>query len=79
MTRKAIILFCDNEHGTGDICFPDLTKLSGFEFQEVLIKGNTVGSVRRAAKAAGWGRVGGVDYCPACMGSMGDDQTEAQA
>lgn len=70
MTRKAIIIFCDNEHGTGDVCFPDLTTLSGFEFQQALINGNTIGSVRRAAKAAGWSRVDGVDYCPACTESQ---------
>ncbi|MGE4183332.1 MAG: hypothetical protein AB7J34_26235 [Limisphaerales bacterium] len=70
MIRKAQILFCDNEHGTGDVCFPDLTTLSGFEFQQKLIEGNSVGAVRRAAKAAGWGKVNGGDYCPDCMESM---------
>ncbi len=72
MIRKAQILFCENEHGTGDVMFPDLTLLSGFEFQQVLIEGNTVHMVRRAAKAAGWGRVNGADYCPGCMASMKD-------
>lgn len=70
MIRKAQILFCDNEHGTGDVSFPDLTLLSGFEFQQALIEGNSVGAVRRAAKAQGWGRVNGGDYCPNCMESM---------
>lgn len=78
MTRKAIILFCDNEHGTGDVSFPDLTMLDGFEFQQVLINGNTVGAVRRAAKAEGWGRVNGGDYCPGCMASIGDQPSEDQ-
>jgi hypothetical protein len=70
MIRKALVIFCDNEHGTGDVCFPDLTLLEGFEIQQKLIDGNTVRSVRKAAKAAGWGRVNGVDYCPQCMVSM---------
>lgn len=70
MIRKAQIIFCDNEHGTGDVCFPDLTTLSGFEFQQALIEGNSVGEVRRAAKAAGWGKVNGGDYCPHCMKNM---------
>lgn len=70
MIRKAQILFCDNEHGTGDVCFPDLTSLSGFEFHQALIKGNDVRSVRREAKALGWGRVNGGDYCPECMETM---------
>lgn len=70
MIRKAQIIFCDNEHGTGDVCFPDLTSLSGFEFQQKLIEGNDFRSVRKAAKALGWGRVNGGDYCPGCMAIM---------
>jgi hypothetical protein len=29
-----------------------------------------VGALRKAAKAVGWGRVNGGDYCPGCMESM---------
>lgn len=70
MTRKAVVIFCDNEHGSGDVCFPDLTTLSGFEFQQRMIACEKATIVRREAKAAGWGYVGGVDYCPACMESL---------
>ena len=72
MILKAQLLFCDNEHGTGDVVFPDLTQLEGFEIQQYFIGGNDVRSVRRAAKAQGWGRVNGADYCPGCMASMED-------
>ena len=72
MTRKCVILFCDNEHGTGDVTFPDLIKLDGYQLQEQFIQETTLAEVRRAAKAAGWGRVNGGDYCPGCMDSMKD-------
>lgn len=70
MIRKAQLLFCDNEHGTGDVCFPDLTAKNSFEIQQVFIEGNDVRSLRAAAKKAGWGRVNGGDYCPSCMAGM---------
>lgn len=73
MIRKAQVIFCDNEHGTGDVCFPDLTAFSPFELQQKLIDGNDARILRREAKAAGWGRVNGVDYCPDCMASMGEE------
>ena len=67
MIRKCMILFCDNEHGTGDVCFPDLDRVDSFETKQAFIKGNTVRQLRAEAKKAGWGRVNGGDYCPACM------------
>jgi hypothetical protein len=70
MTRKLQILFCDNEHGTGDVCFPDVKHLDGHQIQQEFIQGNDTRSLRKAAKEAGWGRVNGGDYCPACMASM---------
>lgn len=73
MIRKAQILFCDNEHGSGDVAFPDLSRLAGFEIQQAFIEGNDKRSLRRAAKAAGWGRVNGGDYCPGCMATMEDN------
>lgn len=72
MIRKANLLFCDNEHGTGDVVFPDLTTKAGFEIQQTFIEGNNVRALRAAAKQLGWGRVNGGDYCPACMGTMED-------
>lgn len=70
MIRKCIILFCENEHGTGDVTFPDVDALEGHKLREQFIQGNTVGSLRAAARKAGWGRVNGGDYCPGCIESM---------
>ncbi len=70
MIRKCQLIFCDNEHGTGDVTFPDVKSLDGHDIQQAFIQGNTTRSVRQAAKAAGWGRVNGGDYCPNCMESM---------
>lgn len=76
MILKANILVCDNEHGTGDVVFPDLTKLEGFELAQHCAKGWTGGEVRRQAKAEGWCRHNGVDYCPACADSINSQQDE---
>ena len=70
MIRKLQILFCDNEHGTGDVCFPDVTHLDVYQIQQECIQGNDTRSLRKAAKKAGWGRVNGGDYCPECMCSL---------
>ena len=69
MINNARILFCDNEHGTGDVCFPDIDQMDSFNIKQVLIKSNTAKELRAEAKSAGWGRVNGGDYCPACMES----------
>ena len=70
MIRKVQILFCDNEHGTGNKTFPDVDSMDIFKIEQAFIDGNGARSLRKAAKAAGWGRVGGADYCPGCMESM---------
>lgn len=70
MIRKCCLLFCDNDHGTGDVTFPDVRALDAYDLQQEFIKGNSVGELRKAAKAQGWGRVNGADYCPGCMESM---------
>ena len=69
MIQKCSILFCDNEHGTGDVCFPDLDNMDSFQTKQAFVQGNTVKILRKEAKNAGWGRVNGGDYCPACMES----------
>ena len=69
MIYKTLILFCDNEHGTGDVTFPDLDSLDSFETKQSVIKGATTRELRAEAKKAGWGRVNGGDYCPQCMES----------
>lgn len=70
MTKKATLLFCDNEHGSGDVTFPDVKALDGFDIQQHFIAEASIGALRKAAKQAGWGRVNGGDYCPGCMESM---------
>lgn len=67
MINKACILFCDNEHGTGDVCFPDIDNMDSYQVKQALIRGVNSRVLRAEAKAAGWGRVNGGDYCPACM------------
>lgn len=33
MIRKLNFIFCENEHGTGDVCFPDVKRLDGYDIQ----------------------------------------------
>lgn len=70
MTRKCVLLFCDNEHGVGDFTFPNIAIMTAEEIQQVLIQSRPLSALRRDAKAAGWGRINGGDYCPACMEGM---------
>ena len=69
MVRNCFFIFCENEHGTGDVCFPDLDTLEAFDTKQAIIQSNSKRQVRADAKKAGWGRVNGGDYCPACMES----------
>lgn len=69
MIRKLHFLFCDNEHGTGDVCLPDPDAMGGNSFKHEIVTGNSIKSLRAQAKAEGWGRVNGGDYCPQCMES----------
>lgn len=67
MHRKCCVIFCGNDHGTGDVTFPDLETMSGYDLQQRFIESPSLGETRRAAKAVGWRRVNGEDYCPQCM------------
>jgi hypothetical protein len=69
MIRTAKVLFCDNEHGTGDITFPEVLDAQRFITEQPDTPANAV-ELRREAKKSGWGRVNGGDYCPTCMESM---------
>lgn len=62
MTRSTKVLFCDNEHGTGDVSFPDIGKLDEHHFVFPLNQRE----LRKEAKKAGWSRVNGADYCDMC-------------
>jgi hypothetical protein len=71
MILKCRVIFCENEHGTGDVCFPDIGTMDDYKVKQVFIEGHaTIRGLRKEAKAAGWGRVNGGDFCPACMESM---------
>lgn len=70
MFRKAGLLFCANEHGVGDVTFPSLSEMVEQEILDFFITPATEAQTRRKAKAAGWGRVNGEDYCPGCLESM---------
>lgn len=62
MIRTYKMLFCDNEHGTGDVMFPDDLQNDIRNFVEP----RTAVQLRRDAKKSGWSRVGRADYCPNC-------------
>jgi hypothetical protein len=67
MFRKCGVIFCSNEHGSGDVTFPGLMQMDEHELMQRFIDSPTEMLTRRAAKAAGWGRVNKEDYCPDCM------------
>lgn len=69
MIRIAKVIFCDNEHGTGDVTFPSLDRPVD-ELVGEYVAPNTTADLRKSAKKAGWGRIDGGDYCPACMESV---------
>lgn len=70
MIRSTKLIFCDNEHGAGDVTFPDLDD-SSFDIKQHFIYPvqPTAAELRKAAKKAGWTRVDGGDYCPICSES----------
>lgn len=70
MILKLPLLFCENEHGNGERCFPDIYKLDGFDISQAALNDLSVPDLRREAKKQGWGRVNGGDFCPQCMESM---------
>lgn len=70
MIRKLNIIFCENEHGNGERCFPDIYDAAQFDLAEAAVQDLSVAQVRREAKRHGWGRVNGGDFCPSCMESM---------
>jgi hypothetical protein len=65
MIRTAKVIFCDNEHGTGDVMFPEYP--GEHEVQQLFIEPKTVAQQRKEAKEAGWRRHEGGDYCPGCV------------
>jgi len=70
MIRTARLIFCDNEHGMGDVCFPDVYGQSGPELTANFLESKTAQELRKAARKEGWGVINGADYCPGCMECM---------
>lgn len=66
MIRTTKVIFCDNEHGFGDVTFPPLDRDIS-SLQQEYIASRRIGQLRKEAKNEGWGRVNGGDYCPQCM------------
>lgn len=62
MIRTAKVIFCDNEHGTGEVTYPDMSEIT----DQVFVAGIPIPALRKQAKAAGWTRHNGADYCPGC-------------
>lgn len=60
MIKRFVTLVCGEEHGI-EIEFPDPDSTEEF---------GSVKLLRRAAKAAGWRRYRGEDYCPYCAESL---------
>jgi hypothetical protein len=69
--RSFKVLFCDNEHGTGDVMFPEdlVEDIRNF------VEARTATQLRRDAKKAGWSKVGRADYCPGCTEINNDKET----
>jgi len=66
MIRTAKAIFCDNEHGTGDVTFPEMEHVN----DQTFITSVGTAQLRKDAKAAGWTRLKGADYCPGCSESL---------
>lgn len=58
------MIFCDNEHGVGNVTFPEYPGEA--EVWNLFIEPKTVSQLRREAKKLGWTRHEGGDYCPMC-------------
>jgi hypothetical protein len=70
MIRTAKLIFCDNEHGSGDMCYPDIYGETHHETLQHFIEPATAKILRKAAKQDGWSVLNGADYCPGCTESM---------
>lgn len=66
MVRKFHVLYCEEEHGIGDVTFPEFYTLHVRDFDRY----TSATTTRRLAKAAGWKRIKGADYCPDCAEGM---------
>jgi hypothetical protein len=63
--RTAKLLFCDNEHGMGEITYPDF-RGDDEVLRQHFVNSPTAAQLRKDAKKEGWSRHAGADYCPMC-------------
>jgi hypothetical protein len=73
MIASTKIIFCDQEHGCGNVSFPAIEDLTDGSF----IRPSNAADLRRKARLAGWKRTRGQDYCPDCVGCMEDRKGDA--
>ena len=66
MIRPAKRIYCDQEHGTGDVAFPDLDAVNWIDGPA------TAATLRREARKLGWRRIMGADYCPDCVACISE-------
>lgn len=64
MIRTAKFIFCDNEHGMGDMTYPDLFG-DIEELRQHFLNNPTLKQLRKDAKKAGWSRHEGRGLLPA--------------
>jgi len=69
MIRTIKVIFCEEDHGTGDRTFPDLMDLDSRMFID---GAPTAAELRKLAKQHGWTRHQGADYCDSCSAAMND-------
>ena len=70
--RRAMALYCDEEHGIGDVVFPAADSANAYSSDAKFDPDLTAVKLRRLARAEGWRRFQNVDYCPSCVQSMKD-------
>lgn len=60
--RSIMVIFCDNDHGTGEQTYPDVDRIAASDF--VAPRGRK--QLREDAKRAGWTFPRGLAFCPLC-------------
>jgi len=69
MIRTTRAIFCDQDHGNGDVMFPELDYAERLETHQEFINPRSIRQLREDAKKVGWKRIKGLDYCPTCAES----------
>jgi hypothetical protein len=67
MYLKCGFLFCENEHGLGEVTFPRIEEMDAEDIRQRLLYPPTEAQTRRDAKKLGWRRIHRADYCPGCV------------